>query len=42
MRERKPYIEALVLVAAIAFPALIVVGGLTPSGDRPGHVTMTR
>jgi hypothetical protein len=42
MRERKPYLEALVLAAAIAFLALIVVGGVTPRGDSPGRVTMIR
>lgn len=42
MRNRKPYIEVLVLAAAIAFLALIVVGGVTPSGDSSGRVTMIR
>jgi hypothetical protein len=30
------------VVAAIAFLALIVVGGISLSGDGPGRVTMIR
>jgi len=39
---RSPYIEVLVFAAAMAFLAFIVVGGVTPSGDGPGRVTVVR